>query len=95
MVPRATPSASGVSGVATWYANGPGLYGAAGPALRAFLGPSWRGSRVTVCSGSVCVTVPITDWCACGLERVIDLSPAAFSVLAPQSAGVVRVTVSR
>ena len=77
------------SGSATWYCN-PGIsrctkgfpaggaYAAAGPALRAALGSSWRGHRVGVCNASRCVTVRLIDWCACGGDHVIDLYHSAF-----------------
>jgi hypothetical protein len=87
-----------IGGVATWYDDGPGLYGAAGPVLRDMLGgdPAFRGQRVTVCADE-CVTVTLTDWCACGdrggISTVIDLSPDAFRRLAPLSAGVITVSI--
>ena len=47
--------------------------------------------------GSRCVTVTLSDFCSCyagtDSERLIDLSPDAFSRLAPLSRGLVRVTV--
>jgi hypothetical protein len=50
-----------------------------------------------VCSGGACVTVTVVSYCACGDRggepTVIDLSPAAFSRLAPLSAGVIDVTM--
>ena len=83
-------------GAATWYDDGPGFYGAAGPALRK---GNWRGRAVVVCSGGNCVKVRLTDWCACGprngVQTVIDLSPAAFRALAPLSRGVIKVEVKR
>lgn len=83
-------------GVATWYDDGPGLYGAAGPALRT---GNWRGRAVTVCSGSRCVRIRLTDWCACGSrngrQTVVDLSTSAFRALAPLSRGVITVEVRR
>lgn len=85
-----------LDGVATWYADGPGLYAAAGPALRH---GDWRGSIVRVCAGDRCVDATLRDWCACGDRRgvptLLDLSPAAFRRLAPLSRGVVAVTVHR
>ena len=82
-------------GVATWYDDGPGLYAAAGPALRH---GDWRGSRVRVCAGERCITVRLSDWCACGPRggrtTVLDLSADAFRRLAPLSRGVIRVRVS-
>ena len=44
-------------------------YAAAGPRLRAALGPHWRGRVVSV-NG---VPVRLADWCACGGGRLIDL----------------------
>lgn len=95
------PSAAFVSpsrdlrGLATWYDVAAG-HAAAGPALRAWLGPSWRGETVRVCRGG-CVLVELTDWCACaprgGTPTLIDLSRADFAVLATPSAGVARVTI--
>jgi hypothetical protein len=87
-----------VGGKATWYDDGPGLYGAAGPVLREALGgdPAFRGQTVRVCADD-CVLVRLTDWCACGdrggVPTVIDLSPDAFARLAPLSAGVIDVTI--
>lgn len=82
-----------VSGTATWYSWRPGE-AAAGPALRAALGSGWRGSTVTVTSAGHSVTVRLTDWCACGSGRIIDLDSRSFARLAPLSTGVIRVTVS-
>lgn len=83
-----------VRGVATWYDDGPGIYGAAGPALRH---GDWRGRVVQVCSNGKCLKVRLTDWCACGKRNgqstLIDLSSGAFARLAPLSRGVIRVTV--
>jgi hypothetical protein len=87
-----------VGGKATWYDNGSGLYGAAGPVLREALGgdPAFRGQTVRVCADE-CVLVRLTDWCACGdrggVPTLIDLSPDAFARLAPLSAGVIDVTI--
>ncbi len=89
------PGQSGVSvpasttGVATWYDDGPGSYGAVN---------SWRFGdtpyRVKVCTSEACVTVTVRDVCACPGGRIIDLSPTAFSRLAPLSRGIVRVTMT-
>lgn len=94
-----------VSGTASWYCypgrsictrgySWAGYYAAAGPSLRAMLGKNWRGKYVRVCA-SRCVTVRLIDWCACPRGRVIDLYGKAFRVLAPLSAGVVGVRVTR
>ena len=42
----------------------------------------------------VCIRVRLTDWCACGGERIIDLSDEDFATLAPLSQGVIRVRVA-
>lgn len=86
-----------MAGVATWYAYVQGQ-AAAGPALRALLGPSWRGTVVTVTAGGgPAVQVRLTDWCACadrpGGPTVIDLDRRDFAALAPPSRGVVQVVV--
>lgn len=87
-----------VAGVATWF-HSPAGVSAAGPALRAALGPDWRGERVTVCAGARCVDVVLGDWCACGDRpsgpTVIDLHAPDFAALAPLSRGVVPVEVWR
>jgi hypothetical protein len=93
-LPPYLQAAEPVSGTATWYATGPGAgQAAAGPALRRAIGPAWRGSTVQVCAGH-CVTVKLTDWCACPDGRVVDLSDEDFASLAPLPMGVLRVTVS-
>jgi hypothetical protein len=62
------------------------------------LGKGWRGDRVRVCSGGQCVTVRLTDWCACGPRHgqptLLDLDDDAFRRLAPLGAGVIDVRVS-
>lgn len=86
-----------VQGTASWYWNGPGLYAAAGPALRV---GAWRGRLVTVCAAaksgvvSRCLHVRLTDACQCYGTRLLDLSRDAFARLAPLSVGLVRVRVS-
>jgi hypothetical protein len=104
--PRTTPPPTGyqaagaigtvlLGGFATWYET-PGLTAAAGPVLRDVLG-DWRGQWVTVEGDGASVTVQLTDFCACGerhgLPTLLDLSDAAFSELAPLSAGVIRVAI--
>jgi hypothetical protein len=80
-------------GVATWYRYVPG-HAAAGPALRSALGPRWRGKTVKVCDrAGRCVSAVLSDWCACGGGRVIDLDHRLFTRLAPPSRGVIHVTV--
>lgn len=98
-VVTAMPS-SGLSGHATWYATGPGSgTAAAGPALRAALGPHWRGQRVRVCSAAApvrCVVVRLRDWCLCPVRgRLVDLSDEDFGRLRALWRGVVPVRVQR
>ncbi len=101
----AAPALSGapLTGIASWFDNGPGLYAAV---------PGWRWGdtpyRVRVCANPTpisrglalaCVVVTVSD-CLCGRsDRLIDLSAMAFSRLAPLSAGLlrglIRVTVRR
>lgn len=84
-----------LTGTASWYNNGSGFYGAAGPQLRH---GDWRGSYVRVCTNDQCIKVQLTDWCQCykgtERERLIDLSLDAFRSLASPSRGLVRVTVN-
>jgi hypothetical protein len=92
--PRPSAIAATVRGRASWYGVD-GDVAAAGPALRH---GHWRGSLVDVCADR-CVTVRLVDFCQClrgqRSERVIDLSPSAFALLAPLSAGLIHVTVRR
>lgn len=92
------PEAGAAQGVATWYDDGPGIYAAAGPALRRSIGPGWRGTEIAVCAGGECVTVTLSDFCQCHRgeldERLVDLSPSAFSRLANLRRGKVEVDVS-
>lgn len=97
-------ASASVSGLATWFCgpSSPCTAGhpascrcaAAGPALRAWLGPAWRGQLVTVSRGDRSVTVRLIDWCACH-GRVADLYATAFAELAPLARGVLRVEVRR
>jgi hypothetical protein len=91
--PAAKPVTRKVAGTATWYRYVPG-HAAAGPALRAALGPRWRGKTVTACDrAGRCVRAVLSDWCACGGGRVIDLDHRLFARLAPTSRGVIHVEV--
>jgi rare lipoprotein A (peptidoglycan hydrolase) len=85
-----------IAGSATWYRAPSSHDAAAGPRLRAMLGSHWRGTWVTVTRADIdtTVTVRLTDWCACGHGRVIDLDDDAFRKLAPLGRGVIPVTVS-
>ena len=84
-------AATVASGTATWYRYVPGG-AAAGPRLRSALGPAWRGRLVTVRANGRSVRVKLSDYMPSG--RLIDLDAASFAVLAPLSAGVLRVTVT-
>ena len=103
VAPEPTPAS--LRGVASWYClpgrspctagwSSSGAYAAAGPALRALLGPGWSGRRVRVegqRGGSL--SVVLIDWCACPGGRIVDLYAAAFRVLAPLDAGLVEVEI--
>ena len=92
VVPRSPePASHRARGIASWYFDGPGLYAAAGSALRR---GDWRGRTVLVSFGSRSVRVRLTDSCQCYGSRLIDLSRDAFSRLAPLSRGLLEVTVS-
>jgi hypothetical protein len=93
-VPTATVTE--LSGVASWFASPIGV-SAAGPALRAALGPSWRGQRVTVTGPAGSAVVVLGDWCGCTTagEKLIDLDDGAFvAVCGPLSRGVCDVEVT-
>lgn len=90
--PQPTRNAASLEGVATWYRYVPGQ-AAAGPRLRAMLG-EWRGQSVAVTANGRRIVVTLTDWCACGGDRIIDLDRRDFAKLANPSVGVLRVSVS-
>lgn len=86
-----------VGGNATWY-DGSAGHAAAGPTLRAALGPDWRGTAVQVCAADRCLVTVVDDFCACGerngKDTLLDLDDVDFAKLAPLSTGVVAVTVT-
>ena len=86
----ATAGAS-VTGISTWYRWHPGQ-AAAGRALRLALGPRWRGKWVNVTAHGRTIRVKLTDWMQA--DRLIDLDANSFRLLAPLSAGVVKVTIT-
>ena len=99
IAPRATPQPTKAAravlrGLASFYDWKSGE-AAAGPALRAFLGPKWRGQTVRVCAGGRCVTVKLSDWCQCYGVRVIDLDRASFAALASPALGLIDVQIWR
>jgi len=83
-------------GQATWFASlGSWYYGAAGPKLRAAMGPNYLGRFVQVCHLHSCIVVKLVTSCACQPDtRLLDLSSLAFSRLAPLGVGVISVEVS-
>jgi len=97
---RAASKAGTLRGVGTWYAYVPGQ-AAAGPALRAALGPKWRFRSVSVCvtdgGAMACVHVVLSDWCACadrpGGPTLVDLDWRSFRQLMPLSRGVITIEV--
>ena len=66
---------AGVSACTYGYPDGSGFnaYAAAGPALRAAIGPDWRGRVITVDG----IRVKLIDWCQCYQgephEKLLDL----------------------
>jgi hypothetical protein len=87
---RKPRTATILRGIATWF-NSPAGVSAAGPDLRAALGPGWRGTRVRVCAER-CVTTVLGDFMRA--DRLIDLHAPLFARLAPLSRGVLRVSLS-
>ena len=85
---------AGLSGQASWF-RAPAGTAAAGRALRAFLGPTWRNSRVRVTGPAGTTVVRLTDWMA-NERRVVDLNPGAFrAACGPLSRGVCAVRIGR
>jgi hypothetical protein len=73
---------AGVSICTVHHPDGPGFddYAAAGPALRAAIGPDWRG-RIVYVDG---IRVKLIDWCECtggstGVEKLLDLYYDVFA----------------
>jgi len=89
VAPAARTCPASMTGIASWYRYVVGG-AAAGPRLRAALGPGWRGRSVTVCA-AICVQVRLSDWMAA--DRLVDLDSRSFSRLAPLSRGIVEVSV--
>ena len=87
------PAPDTISGLATWYSWHP-AEAAAGPALRSWLGSSWRGTVVWVTSGNRSVSVRLTDFMVSG-RSLVDLDSRSFAKLAPLSTGVLHVTITR
>ena len=86
----ANPPRHSITGTATWFRSSAGV-SAAGPALRAAVGPGWRGTRVTVCAAS-CVRTVLGDWMRA--DRLVDLrAPLFAAICGPLSKGVCRVSV--
>jgi len=104
--PRPTPepvasleTSHSVEGTASWYCSPGrsrcsvgrtgGLYAAISRDLL------WlRGRAISVCSGASCVVVTVIDCnCGPGVTKAVDLYADAFKVLAPLSAGRLKVTI--
>jgi hypothetical protein len=89
--PSAHFDSSMLTGLASWWDIGSGLYAA----LPGYV----AGTHVTVivCAGSRCLTLPVVTSCQClvgtASARIIDLSRDAFARLAPLSQGLVEVTI--
>ena len=92
-----------ISGTASWYCCTRGWGDAAVAALPIALGGHWYlppgGFSVTVCADR-CARIPVGDACACywgeASQRVIDLSPAAWTAITDKDRwvyGLVTVTV--
>ena len=79
-------------GIATWF-NSPAGVSAAGPDLRAALGPGWRGTTVRVCADR-CVLTVLGDFMRA--DRLIDLhAPLFVAVCGPLWRGICRAEVTR
>ncbi len=90
----ASNTPSGVTTVGVLVAGTVSWYPASGMVAAAH---SWQWGDtpypVRVCSGPVCITVTVQDYCqGCTHGRLLDLSDDAFRHLAPLSQGLVRVT---
>lgn len=86
-------------GLATWYClpswpsacmyvhpDPAGMYAAAGPSLRAAIGPRWRNKLVKVVANGRSVWVRLADWCLCtGSGASIDLYSGPFAYLSGRS----------
>lgn len=74
-------------------------HAAAGPALRAWLGPHWRGTTVIVSKGDRSVTVRLTDWCGCTTNPasigLIDMDEQDFKTLTGHGPGKAWVRIRR
>jgi len=78
-------------GWASWFRS-PSNVSAAGPRLRAALGPAWRGVHVRVCHADRCTLTVLGD--TMRADRLVDLDDDAFRALAPLSVGVLAVTLT-
>ena len=78
-------------GIASWFRSPAGV-SAAGPDLRAALGPGWRGTSVQVCHADRCTVTVLGDWMRA--DRLVDLDDDVFRALAPLSVGVLAVTLT-
>lgn len=101
-VPRNAGNYPTLTGVASWFCRPPSSVctkgypascqcAAAGPRVRAWLGPDWRGSEVYVSTEDRSIRVRLVDFCACPTGKVLDLFASSFAFLAPLSRGVIEV----
>ena len=82
-----------IRGVGSWFRSPIGV-SAAGPALRAALGPGWRGTVVTVKGPAGEADTVLSDWMR--RDRLIDLDDDVFvAVCGALSRGVCHVIVER
>ncbi len=89
--PVANVSPGRLSGLMSWFCGhgspcttgyaAPGAFAAAGPVLRAALGPDWRGRAVTVSVGGRSVVVTLVDWCGCLGTRLLDGYASVWAAL--------------
>ena len=86
-------SGTSTTGIASWFRSPVGV-SAAGPELRAALGPGWRGTRVTVSGPAGTAAITLGDFMRA--DRLIDLDAPAFrAACGPLSRGICTVTVVR
>ena len=88
-----SPTGQFVTGTASWFRSPVGV-SAAGPELRAALGPGWRGTVVTVTANGFSVRTQLGDWMRA--DRLIDLdAPIFVRVCGALSRGLCEVEVTR
>jgi len=82
-----------MTGIISWFRS-PTRVSSAGPALRAALGPSWRGTVIRVTGPAGSAVVVLGDWMH--RDRLIDLdAPLFVRVCGPLGRGLCHVTIER